>query len=764
MAINNTPPPSTSILDGAPDTDKSVGFFNEIFGTGWQNAATGTVPTGGSSSVIFEMFFAFNAITLAAVTVLLFYVISAGIVGTAHEGESLGKRYSTLWTPIRSALAISLLMPLPAAKYSLLQALMLKFLFLSIGGADYLTNKVVDNLVAAGGQITAPAINNSNSEGLAEEILRNLVFQEYYKIREKNDYIAPGLTNLNKTPGAIIAGGGLKGFSFSAPINSPGKQEAMGIIKTVCSSDVTHCTLIDASSRTLVGALRPIAVAIVSQHEGGSGTVMDAAQDTAYQKAITEHATRTKTNADAAATRGKTGPSNNNKSLTDMKSGIAANGWAWLGAYYWRIAAFNEKAHARADTAARIAKSADEGTLMDGADSEIKAVVLRYHGFIEKFNTGRLGQRAVNGGNDPSGVGALFSSLIADGIGSAFLGDNTGMTGAAQVLGSTLGRGDPISNLQTLGHSLINIGTNMLIMVPAAQLAGKVAGAVSGATGFFGAVASWVPGAQPIGLPALGVSLASGALAATAELMKPLALALIMCGVTLAYYLPSMPFILWTTAVVGWLILTMELMVAAPIWAAMHAIPEGEGMAGQHGRQGYMLFLGILMRPSLHVMGFFMAAAIIGVIGHFVGESYNDYVINNANDDKAWGLAHIIAWLATIFIGCSLMIVLSHKAFSLVTWLPDNILRWAGGNNPSMGEANDEGKTSNMVGVAISRAQGAGSQAAQGAGNAIKGAQAAHNQAEKEQGALADKEKANEAKAKAGKDIINKMGSGSKGD
>lgn len=32
--------------------------------------------------------------------------------------------------------------------------------------------------------------------------------------------------------------------------------------------------------------------------------------------------------------------------------------------------------------------------------------------------------------------------------------------------------------------------------------------------------------------------------------------------------------------VIGWFILTLESMVAAPMWAAAHAFPEGGGMAG----------------------------------------------------------------------------------------------------------------------------------------------------------------------------------------
>jgi len=37
-----------------------------------------------------------------------------GTINTAHEGETLGKKWDTMWTPLRTALAIAVVLPLPA--------------------------------------------------------------------------------------------------------------------------------------------------------------------------------------------------------------------------------------------------------------------------------------------------------------------------------------------------------------------------------------------------------------------------------------------------------------------------------------------------------------------------------------------------------------------------------------------------------------------------------------------------------------------------
>jgi len=59
------------------------------------------------------------------------------------------------------------------------------------------------------------------------------------------------------------------------------------------------------------------------------------------------------------------------------------------------------------------------------------------------------------------------------------------------------------------------------------------------------------------------------------------------------------------------LILVLEAVVAAPVWIAAHAMPEGEGIAGEHGRRGYMMLINILLRPSLMVIGFFLSIVLI---------------------------------------------------------------------------------------------------------------------------------------------------------
>lgn len=164
--------------------------------------------------------------------------------------------------------------------------------------------------------------------------------------------------------------------------------------------------------------------------------------------------------------------------------------------------------------------------------------------------------------------------------------------------------------------------------------------------------------------------------------------ALLLLGLMLAYYLPALPWVLWTGAIIGWLVLVCETLVAAPFWAMGILVPEGEGMTGQHGRQGVMLLLGILARPPLMIAGFFFAMIIMTGIGKFLGMSF--LIFYGAS--TAGRLPSITAILAYTFILGAVVVVFAHKIFGLITHLPENVVRWIGGGQASLGEHSDESR------------------------------------------------------------------------
>lgn len=50
--------------------------------------------------------------------------------------------------------------------------------------------------------------------------------------------------------------------------------------------------------------------------------------------------------------------------------------------------------------------------------------------------------------------------------------------------------------------------------------------------------------------------------------------------------------------------------------------PREIGLSGQTGRQGYMMLLGVLVRPPLMIMGFLTAVIVMSIVGQFIGMSF----------------------------------------------------------------------------------------------------------------------------------------------
>jgi hypothetical protein len=136
---------------------------------------------------------------------------------------------------------------------------------------------------------------------------------------------------------------------------------------------------------------------------------------------------------------------------------------------------------------------------------------------------------------------------------------------------------------------------------------------------------------------------------------------------------------------------------------------EGDGMAGNHARQGYMLLFGILARPPLMVAGLFASLVIMAGVGKFVGASFLVYFSSTAGG----GMTGPITWIAQSVILAGVMIVFAHKIFGLITHLPDKVIRWIGQMNDDLGVGESENR---IRGIAM-----AGGRQAQSIGEATKG-------------------------------------------
>jgi len=161
---------------------------------------------------------------------------------------------------------------------------------------------------------------------------------------------------------------------------------------------------------------------------------------------------------------------------------------------------------------------------------------------------------------------------------------------------------------------------------------------------------------------------------------------LLAFGVTLSAYVPMIPSITWTTSVVNWFVLVFEAVIAGPLFGIAHVHPDGDDAVGKAG-QGYMMILSLVMRPALMLFGLIGAMLLTQPITGIVNVMFMT-VVSGIQTDSLTGIVSFVAFVAIYVI---LMTSVVHIVFSLIHWIPDNILRWLGSHAAGLGGAENKG-------------------------------------------------------------------------
>ena len=174
-----------------PHTDKSVEYLGMVFGGSVGNINLGLHPE--ASPFLSHLFQIFNGIVLSVAIVVLSYVSVISTVNTAQEGQVMGKKWSSVWIPLRSTLGLLLLAPVPGSGYSLLQVTLMWVVLNGIGAADKIWNFILVNL-ANGISVTQNIIIDDNNQRpiaynslinhgtmLGKTLLNNLICVEIIK-------------------------------------------------------------------------------------------------------------------------------------------------------------------------------------------------------------------------------------------------------------------------------------------------------------------------------------------------------------------------------------------------------------------------------------------------------------------------------------------------------------------------------------------------------------------------------------------------------
>ncbi|MDR2302190.1 MAG: DotA/TraY family protein [Deltaproteobacteria bacterium] len=647
-----------SLFDSLPPDDQGAKLLNALFGPGWESLVGGGQSGGAAVTLAQSLFSTFNWVALAGVSLLFVIVMIQGVAGTACEGVPLGRRYSSLWMPLRFAGALGFLAPVVKG-LSIFQALMLIFIGGSVNLANHLWSQGLDQFVKNGGEMAMAAPDDlvEDSEELGRGLLRALTVQEYFRQRLDLGVVGPLVTETHWPPHGDIDG--VLVLTPSVPESSGLGPGDLGRLRIPCpdpAGDLCRARL--SAVRTLVDDLRAVSEVLADPQKeitkSDSGVL--AKSVLRYRDAVRPYLDTVKDeDAEELAA-----------DVSQFARVASENGWATAGAYYWTIARLS-------DRSARLLYST---VTFSGGEPPVDGEALDDFEIVyERLGRYLAGayrpERTVSAETPPAEFPSMdyFRDKISGALGRY----------ALSGLIDKLSRGDPVPVLAGLGRFLVSAAETVIALrvtsYTLAQATGSSSSSILGQIGsvLTGTISSFVIGG------------AAGAVEALGPYLLILSLLLISYGFTLAYFLPALPFILWLGGLLAWLVAVLEALAAAPLWVAAHALPEGEGLAGQAGRQGYFLFLGVLLRPPMMVLGFLLAMALLNGIGRVVGNIFSVFGFDRLGESFL-GISGFLAF-AVILGLCA--ITATWKLFGLAAHLPERVMTWIGGHGGSYGEIED---------------------------------------------------------------------------
>lgn len=684
-------------------TDVSIGLLQRILGN-WHDSNPD--PTMGA------LFKAVNLGILVFAAALFLYVSVVATLHSAEDGEILGKRWGSAFVPLRMSIGMAAIFPLSNG-YSLVQIIVLWLATNGVGFANWASELTMENFANNQGMVlTSQLIDEAALSTTMTGILlsETCVAEHNRKFTEAGApiatyFISPDVNSIKGSTSANSYGMAQWGLSdkfandprFSDATSSMcGSIEIQnfntilnmgnggGVLSDMVSAEAVQFSklfkgsnLNDANTALRIAhfaaivqasnRLRPIALSFVNATAGvgGSSTRTEATATVAAQVAITALEYRQS----LALVMNK----ENMMSITSemnaiMINGIKTNGWSTLGAWFYQYARIGSRISEMTGYTPKFSPLSDSKKYDDPGTKELLAAV---NGAIKQSSENPATVKQIQDASGHFTAGSATGGIV----GGIVTGSNILSNGAAKFIGEEFGV-DPSNPVNAL-MQLKNVGDNILTAAEVLYV-GKVAVETAGAVTPLGKAVGVVSNAAGslkglMGKFAERISGDAGGIIAYVFIFA--AFALLGFAMTLAFWLPMAPFILWLGGVMGWIISVLEMVAAAPLWAAAHLHPEGEGMASKYGANGWMIILEVFAKPVLMVVGFFMAARVLDPFLRFAsGLFFNN--MSTVNSDSVTGIVTTVAFIF-MYVGFSISLV--HRCFSLIHVIPNSVLRWVGG-------------------------------------------------------------------------------------
>jgi len=644
-------------------TDPTKGFLGQIFGS------VGTVLSGTSGQLLGQLFKIFNIGILVVAGVFFVWAISQTIMSTAHEGQFMGGggKSKPAYTMLRTVAGFGLLVPNFNTGYSMIQGLVMWVILQGVGFANTAWNEAMDYFEEGGVALVKPSQAVNQLVDLGGVVLASQVCMYYFEKDQKDlQTTAPaGSPNAEYFPQYRPKWGGTY---VSFPKARGNKDTGCGQFSWA-TGNATKDQYIRSAIQQMVIDTQTAAQRIVDPGTYSSSDIRRITEDSVISA--------------AANFINITLPIRNMKppgtNMAQFFTQARADGWLYAGSYYFKLTGIQAK-FSSANTlnvynyinknisglvlcsggTCRVPTIADASAL--AIDQSAPAILqAQFKALASNVATAREKAAQIDAtargipriGSLAAGALAPILSPVTDGI-TESMGAIGGSGAGEQETGI-----DPVLKLKRAGE--IMVGVIITVMVIGTALVATVS-----------AIASLMSSVNSAGYVFRDI------ITFVLAFLIPLMMMVLIEGQILAAYVPLIPFIIWTFGVIGWFIIVIETLVAAPIVALGLTHPEGHDLMGA-SQQALMLLLNVFLRPILMIIGLF-AGMILSKIGL-------QLLSNGFVNMLGTGSVNAFFVLALLFVFIALVIQLLTVTYGLINHVPDRVMRWIGLQDAGSGAA-----------------------------------------------------------------------------
>ena len=708
--MSNTPE-LAEVSSDLSQSDLSVQLLGKVFGSGWDRLAetlAGGASDGAMGTLVYSLLAVLNAVCAIVVAWICILTTLSAALGAAQDGTGLGgRRFSSAWIPLRLAFAMGAVTPVFNG-LNAMQVLVLSCLGASVGIADSMWTTGLGYL--ADGAPPA-AVGSPSSAAGALRVLPVLV--EHGCLRAYLES-AEGCEFEQNSRGQTAGWNGADyEISFELPAPAFCRNPADGSMRRTVPTDfgdfgmITVATPSKEASEALAQAISgPVYTAVRERLHQAMGTGASPSTFTLgpapalglrglgelYQSACSTALSRASLQADSVR----------KASLASFRDYASAQGWMAAGSWYWTLAKAGADSVA-AQQDGTTASPPQARTLTALMNPAFASVLARASELASEARTLALTEPVP-----PNPVTLEASAKAVDPA-----GDAGGQSAAQHLARFFKGAWQAVSEFKLseaeAGKGALRLVAGSDIVVSTARAARRLMNVCETAfVAYVGMRAGTITASSFLdGIPFVGgaVKTADSLLSFTGTIALCIAGPLWLVSWFYAYAVPMIPMVAWFTAVIGWLVLALEAVVACPVWLVGHCMPEGEGFAGASARQGYALFLSVLLRPLLLVLAMFLCLIVLSVSGSLVGALLVPFFDAQTGVFEVEGGFGATAAISSVVLVGAVVGIATWRLFSLVTQMPDRIIRWAG---PLLAHLGDDGASQSVQHASRSMESAAG--------------------------------------------------------